>query len=168
MAISLWLITFFIQTIVINTYCIIGYMNIHGRGGLRRILSFFLKRKVHKWSFKTKIEIPTFTVGRGLKINNATGNIVINSRAKIGEYCYLSNGVVIGHDNIHKPQNVPIIGNHVHLAPNCKVFGKVTIGDNVIIGTDCVVTKDVPSNCCVVGTPARIVRKDGIKCNIPL
>ena len=78
----------------------------------------------------------------------------------------MSNGVIIGQDNIHKPDNVPIIGNNVHLAPNSKVFGKITIGDNVIIGTDCVVMKSVPSNCCVVGTPARIVRKDGVKCNI--
>lgn len=133
-----------------------------------RLLLPLLKFQVHKWSFRTKIEIPTFTVGRGLKINHTTGGIVINSRARIGDYCYLSNGVIIGQDNIHKPSNVPTIGNHVHLAPNSKVFGKVTIGDNVIIGTDCVVMKSVPDNCCVVGCPARIVRKDGIKCNMVL
>lgn len=139
-----------------------------GGGGLWRLFSPFLKWKVHRLSFKTKIEIPLFTIGKGLKINHTTGGIVINSRARIGEKCYLSNGVIIGQDNIHKPQNVPTIGNNVHLAPNSKVFGKVIIGDNVIIGTDCVVMKDVPSNCCVVGNPARIVRKDGIKCNILL
>lgn len=133
-----------------------------------KIFTFILKFKVNKWSQKTKIEIPTNTVGHGLKINHIVGNIVINSRARIGKNCYLSNGVIIGQDNIHKPDNVPIIGNNVHLAPNCKVFGKITIGDNVIIGTDCVVMKSVPSNCCVVGTPARIVRKDGVKCNILL
>lgn len=138
------------------------------RRGLYKIISPFIKWKLHRLSFKTKIEIPTYTVGHGLKINHTVGNIVINSRARIGENCYLSNGVIIGQDNIHKPDNVPIIGNNVHLAPNCKVFGKITIGDNVIIGTDCVVMKSVPSNCCVVGTPARIVRKDGVKCNILL
>ena len=139
-----------------------------GKNILQRIAAPFLKMKVNKWSFRTKIEIPTFTIGRGLKINHTTGGIIINSRAHIGEYCYLSSGVIIGQDNIYKPNNVPILGNHIHLAPNCKVFGKITIGDNVIIGTDCVVMKSVPANCCVVGNPARIVRKDGVKCNILL
>ncbi|MDT2012433.1 hypothetical protein MX632_10440 [Carnobacterium divergens] len=33
----------------------------------------------------------------------------------------------------------------------------VTIGDNVKIGANAVVTKDVPSNCTVVGNPGKIV-----------
>lgn len=139
-----------------------------GKTVLHKIASILLKRKINKWSFRTKIEIPTFTIGRGLKINHTTGGIIINSRARIGRNCYLSTGVVIGQDNIHKPDNVPIIGDNVHLAPNCKVFGRVTIGNNVIIGTDCVVMHDIPDNCCVVGNPARIVRQNGNKCNIPL
>lgn len=119
-------------------------------------------------SFKTKIEIPIFTVGEGCKINHTVGNIVINSRATIGKNCYLSNGVIIGTNNIYKKYNVPIIGDNVHLAPNAKIFGNIHIGDNVIIGTDCIVMKNVVDNCCVVGTPAKIVRKDNIKCNMVL
>ena len=42
----------------------------------------------------------------------------------------------------------------------------MTIGDNVVIGPLCVVLKDVPSNCTVVGNPARIIRKDGVKVDI--
>lgn len=138
------------------------------KGGLFKIFIPFLKYKVHRLSFKTKIEIPLYTIGYGLKINHTTGGIVVNSRARIGRYCYLSNGVIIGQDNIYKPNNVPTIGDHVHLAPNAKVFGKVSIGNNVIIGTDTIVMKSVPDNCCVVGNPARIVRKNGVKCNILL
>ena len=165
----------FIYNLIYPNYCYkyLFYNRLYefsrsGDGGIKKIFSFFLKIKVHKWSFKTKIEIPTFTIGRGLKINHTTGGIIINSRARIGRNCYLSNGVIIGQDNIYKPNNVPIIGNNVHFAPNSKVFGNVIIGDNVIIGTDCIVMKSIPSNCCVVGNPARIVRKDGKKCNIPL
>lgn len=71
------------------------------RRGIYKIISPFIKWKLHRLSFKTKIEIPTYTVGHGLKINHTVGNIVINSRARIGENCYLSNGVIIGQDNIH-------------------------------------------------------------------
>ena len=37
------------------------------------------------------------------------------------------------------------------------------IGDNVQIGANCVVIKDVPPNCTVVGVPAYIVRHNGIR-----
>ena len=36
----------------------------------------------------------------------------------------------------------------------------VKIGDEVVVGSAAVVTKDVPSNCIVAGNPARIIKKD--------
>lgn len=144
------------------------YEFVRCKRGLYKVLSPFLKYRVHRLSYKTKIEIPLFTVGYGLKINHTTGGIVVNSRARIGRYCCLSNGVIIGQDNIYKPNNVPTIGDNVHFAPNAKVFGKVSIGNNVIIGTDTIIMKSVPDNCSVVGNPARIVRQNGVKCNITL
>ncbi len=36
----------------------------------------------------------------------------------------------------------------------------VTIGDEVIVGSGAIVTKDVPSNCIVAGNPARIIRRN--------
>ena len=38
----------------------------------------------------------------------------------------------------------------------------VKIGDEVVVGSGSVVTKDVPSNCIVAGNPAKII-KEGIK-----
>ena len=39
------------------------------------------------------------------------------------------------------------------------VLGPITIGNNVIIGANSVVTKNIPSNVLVAGSPARIVKK---------
>ena len=38
------------------------------------------------------------------------------------------------------------------------VFGDITIGNNVTIGANSVVNKDVPENAVVAGAPARILR----------
>ncbi len=62
----------------------------------------------------------------------------------------------------------PKIGNNVTMTVGSMVLGGVKIGDNVIIGAGCVVTKDVPDNVTVIGNPARIVKKDGIKVDLPL
>ncbi len=43
------------------------------------------------------------------------------------------------------------------------MIGKVTIDDNVKVGANAVVVKDVPKNCVVVGVPAYIVKRDGVK-----
>lgn len=48
------------------------------------------------------------------------------------------------------------------------IVGDILIGDNVTIGANSVVLKNVPSNCTVVGNPARIVRLNGEKVNIKL
>ena len=45
-----------------------------------------------------------------------------------------------------------------------KIFGGITIGDNVTIGANAVVNKDVPSNVTVAGIPAKIIsEKDSSK-----
>lgn len=51
----------------------------------------------------------------------------------------------------------PKIGNNVSMGCNVTIIGGVTIGDNVVVGANTLITKDVPSNCVVVGNPARIL-----------
>lgn len=53
---------------------------------------------------------------------------------------------------------IPIIGNNVTIYAGAKVFGKITIGDDVIIGANAVVTKDIPSHSMVAGVPAKIIK----------
>lgn len=48
------------------------------------------------------------------------------------------------------------------------IIGKVSVGDNVKIGANCVIVKDVPSNSTVIGNPAYIVKLNGQKINIKL
>jgi serine acetyltransferase len=57
----------------------------------------------------------------------------------------------------------PVIGSNVAIYAGAKVLGNITIGDNVNIGANAVVVKDVPDNCTVVSVPAYIVKRNGIK-----
>lgn len=42
------------------------------------------------------------------------------------------------------------IGSNVFIGAGTKIIGPVTIGDNVTIGQNCVITKDIPANSVVV------------------
>ena len=103
------------------------------------------------------IQIPLYSrIGEGLSIKHYSG-IVINGYASIGKCCTLYQGVTIGRSFHGTNKGVPKIGNNVILFPGCKLIGNIIIGDNVVVGANSVVTKDVPSNCIVAGSPARII-----------
>lgn len=102
--------------------------------------------------------IPTPEIGEGLFIEHGFSTIIAGK--KIGNNCSIYQQVTIGYSDDNK---APLIGNNVTIYPGAKVIGGIKIGDNVVIGANAVVVRDVPSNCTVVGVPAYIVRRDGIK-----
>ena len=51
-----------------------------------------------------------------------------------------------------------IIGDGCWIGANVGIKGGVSIGENVIIGMNSVVTKDIPPHCIAVGFPARVVK----------
>lgn len=52
-----------------------------------------------------------------------------------------------------------VIGDNTWLGGNVTVLPGVTIGSNSVVGAGAVVTKDVPDNVIVVGTPAKVLRE---------
>jgi acetyltransferase-like isoleucine patch superfamily enzyme len=54
---------------------------------------------------------------------------------------------------------ITTIGDDVFIGMNTVVLPGVTIGNNCIIGAGTIVSKDIPSDCVVVGAGFRIVRK---------
>lgn len=65
----------------------------------------------------------------------------------------------------HEPKNIrTIMTKEIRIKKNAWIGARVsilpgvTIGENAIVGTGSVVTKDVPDNAVVVGVPAKIVK----------
>lgn len=81
----------------------------------------------------------------------------------IGEESFIASGAVILTHDFSKPTKAhTYIGKRCFIGVNAIIMCGVKIGDNVIVGSGSVVTKDIPSNCITAGNPARII-KEGIQ-----
>lgn len=115
--------------------------------------------------------------------------IIIGSGCSIGEFCHITaiNKITIGDglltgrfvyigDNAHgglsweeadtppakrylKSKGEIMIGRNVWICDKVTILGGITIGDNVIIGANSVVTHDIPANSIAVGMPAKVVKQ---------
>jgi acetyltransferase-like isoleucine patch superfamily enzyme len=52
------------------------------------------------------------------------------------------------------------VGNHVWIGAHAKILKGVNIGNNAIVATSAIVTKDIPDNSVVAGNPARVVKNN--------
>ncbi len=94
-------------------------------------------------------------IGPGLFIQHGFSSIVFGD---LGSNCWINQQVTIGtKDN----NGYPHIGDNVIITSGAKVLGNIKIGNNVTIGANAVVIKDVPDNCVVGGVPAHIIKRDG-------
>lgn len=108
--------------------------------------------------------IYTFDIGPGFYMEHGFSTIIVAKR--IGANAYINQQVTIGFRN--DSAGYPVIGNNVRIGAGAKVLGGITLGDNVTVGANAVVVKDVPANCVVVGVPAYIIKRDGVRVNEPL
>ena len=109
----------------------------------------------------TKIEISFDVDIKGGFYIGHFGYIVVNPTVKIGSNCNISQGCVIGEGGRGSLRGTPVIGNQVYIAPGAKIFGPITIGDNVAVGANAVVNDSIPDNAVVVGIPGKIVSYKG-------
>ena len=102
------------------------------------------------------IEIPyTAKVGQRVIIEHQHG-VVIHGHCVIGDDCILRQGVTLGIKNLDAPDAAPKLGQRVNVGAGAVILGDITIGDDVQIGANAVVTKDVPSKAVAMGVPATI------------
>ncbi|HEX2265939.1 MAG TPA: acyltransferase [Solirubrobacterales bacterium] len=123
-------------------------------------------------------------IGDGTKIRCHEGVVEIGKKTVIGQECTISayQRVRIGDEcviadramfidfdhgvvEVERPIRLQGIykrdvevGNNVWIGYGACILRGVSVGDNSVIGTNAVVTKDVPANAIVGGIPARVIR----------
>ncbi len=123
-------------------------------------------------------------IGDGTKIRCHEGEVIIGDKTVLGQECTISaykhvrigeqcviadramfidfdHGIVevertIREQGIYK-RDVDV-GSNVWIGYGACVLRGVQVGDNAVIGTNAVVTADVPANAVVGGIPARVIR----------
>jgi len=123
-------------------------------------------------------------VGDGTKIRCHEGEVEIGPktvlgqectisayrRVRIGEQCVIADRTMFidfdhGMVEVERPIRVqgiymkPVeVGSNVWIGYGAAVLRGVSVGDNSVLGTYAVLTKDVPANSVVAGIPARVIR----------
>lgn len=93
-------------------------------------------------------------IGKGLTIYHPQGT-VIGADAVLGERCILVQGNTIG--QLYGGGDRPTIGNRLYAGAGARILGKVTIGDDVRVGANAVVTRSLPDRARVVVDPPRVL-----------
>ena len=101
---------------------------------------------------ETGIDIhPAASIGEAFTIDHGTG-IVIGATAIVGHNVKIYQGVTLGAKSFDLDKNGtpvkgeprhPIIGNNVIIYSNATILGRITIGDNAVIGGNIWVTENV-------------------------
>ena len=145
----------------------VGYIgNSNVRNNIYRRLKdigYYLPNIVHP----SAVIASNVSMGEG---NAVFAGSVINSGAAIGNIGIINTNAIIEHE--------ALLGNNVHVAPGSVILGAVSImdnsfvganstviqgkqiGQNVIIGAGSTVIHDIKSSVTVVGSPARVIRKE--------
>ncbi|WAW14990.1 serine O-acetyltransferase EpsC [Peptostreptococcus equinus] len=146
-----------------SVHALIGHSVSHALSNMG--LKFLARLNSQIMRFFTGIEIhPGAKIGHSIMIDHGMG-VVIGETAEVGNRVILYQGVTLGGTGNHTGKRHPTIGDGVFIGSGAKVLGPVTLGNNVKVGANSVVLRDIPANSTVVGIPGKIVKTKNEKIN---
>jgi serine O-acetyltransferase len=123
------------------------------QGPVGNMLRKYYGYRFHRLSVRLGMTLPANVFGPGLAIVHY-GTIVVHGGAKIGRNCRLQEGVTIGASG--GSHEAAVIGDNCYLGSGAKVIGAVRIADDVAVGANAVVTRDITeAGTTWAGAPAR-------------
>lgn len=114
----------------------------------------YIKIKYRNLSIKLGFEIPPNVFGPGLSIAHR-GTIVVNGNSRVGKNCRIHVCTNIGTKAGYRDL-APILGDNIYIGPGAKVFDRIKIADNIVIGANSVVNKSFEEEgITIAGVPAK-------------
>ncbi|MFZ2631240.1 MAG: hypothetical protein WA081_08550 [Desulfosalsimonadaceae bacterium] len=118
------------------------------------LIQFVTILRFRQLSAKLGFTIPINVFGPGLIIMHR-GTIIVTPNARVGANCKINADVQIGPG---RDGGAPRIGDNCYIGPGAKIFGNITLGNNIRIGANAVVNKTFSDdNILLVGIPAKAV-----------
>lgn len=134
----------------------------HSRTVLGGVMSAFLRYKHRKLQFRTGMELYPGCAEMGVKVNH--GKCIISKSARIGRDSVIVGDVTIGGTGGCRDNGAATIGERVFISTGVRIIGRIHICDDVVIGANAVVTKDITEPESVwAGVPARKIGVIGDK-----
>jgi len=141
----------------------------HGKNALRKRVVEALSSKGFRFfsAVHERASVsPSATLGDGCIVN---AGAVLLPNCRLERFVIVHSGAVIEHDcvlseranvapGVHLAGRVKV-GTDAYVYTGAAVVPDVTIGANAVVGAGAVVLADVPEGACVVGNPARPIRR---------
>ena len=127
---------------------------------LAKIVRAVYVRRYERLRAVTGIDIWINSVGPGLHVVH--GKSLVNPLAKLGSGCKINSDVTIGAQGRYDVPGAPFIGDRVYIGTGARVLGGIKVADDVVIGANAVVTKDIAEpGITVAGIPAKKISNCG-------
>ena len=125
--------------------------------------------RVKLWTLLTNLypaflrKVYKMDLGKGVRIaHKAHLDKSVNPKGvHIGDRTWVLNGsFVMAHDHCRSLKTDTYIAHDCVIGINSIIMPGIKIGNEVVIGSGSVVTKDIPNNCIAVGNPAKVIKTD--------
>ena len=129
---------------------------------IAKLRKFIFRKVVVRWGLFWYRRVYGMDIGDHTRISRGVRLDRTNPKGiRIGAYTAITGGAaIISHDFVMREWRDTRIGDNCFIGFNAIILPGVTIGDHVIVAGNSVVVKDVPSNCVVMGNPARVVEQN--------
>ena len=132
-----------------------------------RLREFFRKKKMYFFGKCLKLHLLskygcelgiTASISPKVQFMHTVG-VVIGDGCVLEEGVKIYSNVVLGRKNIQREDDYPIIRKGVTLCTGATVLGKITVGENTIIGAKTLVLFNVDANSIYAGSPAKKIKE---------
>jgi acetyltransferase-like isoleucine patch superfamily enzyme len=131
----------------------------HRKGIVRRSV-LVLRQAMINWRLWYFRRIVGMDIGADVQISLRANLDMTNPRGvHIGEGTHIAfHAVIFAHDMSRVLHTDTYVGRNCFIGAHSIILPGIRVGDECVVGTGSVVTKDVPSGSIVAGNPAKVVR----------